>query len=75
MGSMEKLAAELLQALIERQTGLVLQAADACLGWEADEGERYEALAAVAVSAKRRYADGGSGVLPAELTLLTHLLA
>lgn len=74
---MERLAGELLQAMIERQPALVLQAADACLAGDngTEDEERYEALAAVAASAQGRYARGGSGVLPAELTLLTHLLA
>jgi hypothetical protein len=72
---MERLAGELLRAMIEREPAYVLQAADACLAWKSEDEDRYEALAAVATSAHGRYTRGGSGVLPAELTLLTHFLA
>lgn len=75
---MERLAGDLLQALIGRQPELVRQTADACLEWSGraqDGDERNEVLAAVAASASSRYARGGGGVLPVELTLLAHFSA
>ena len=78
-GTIESLAGELLKALLGRRPAHVLQIAEACLAERAlaggaEEEERREVLAAVALSASERYATGGSGVLPAELSLLTHFL-
>ena len=81
--AVEQLARELLEALIEgRPAAAVLQKADACIAWRghrregvgSEAEERGEVLAAVAASAQGRYQQGGSGMLPAEFTLLTHFL-